>query len=230
MNKFKRYLGLVFAFVLMGLAFMPVGPHPYYPNVSKVTPLDNTLLAQLTGTGGRGSRIWLGATDYMNACPPFQKMSKRVLTWQTSDCQGGSGWVFAELPKQYEANLTTFEPAILSLANEYSKALSEWMETRRNVNSSINLSVVPAQTKSIRDPRLAELELQIGTAMAKHLDSKKSALAFSVYAVHFFAALVGFVLVMFRQQVGAVLLWPFSLLLGAAKVGGKTARNLHDKV
>lgn len=233
MNKFKRYLGLAFALVLMALAFAPMAPPPYYLDASKVTPLDNTVLAQLTGTGGRGSPIWLGATDYMNACPPFQQTSKRVVhifTPESSDCQAGSGWVFVGLPQRYEASLTTFEPSIISLANEYSKALSQWNEARRNGSSNINFSGEPTSAKPIRDPRLAELELQIGAAMAKYLDSEKSALAVKLYSVHFFALLVGVFLVVFRQQFGSLLLWPFSLLFGAAKSGGKAARSLHDKV
>lgn len=233
MNKFKRYLGLAFALVLMALAFAPLGPPPYQPNASKVTPLDNTLLAQLTGTGGRGSLIWLGATDYMNACPPFQETSKRViqiLAPERSDCQAGSSWVFVGLPQHYETTLTKFEPAILSLATEYYTTHAGWTEARRNVSSNSNFFGGPAPAKPIRDPRLAELELQIGAAMAKYLDSVKSELAVNLYAVHIFVALAGVFLVMFRQQVGAVLLWPFNLLFGAAKVGSKAARNLHDKV
>lgn len=233
MNKLKRYLGLAFALVLMAVALAPIGPPPYFLDASKVTPLDNTVLAQITGTGGRGSPIWLGATDYMNACPPFQQTSKRVVhifAPESNDCQTGSGWVFVGLPQQYEASLTTFEPSILALANEYSKALSEWQELRRNGSSNVNIFREPGSTRPIRNPRLAELELQIGAAMAKYLDSKRSALAVNLYTVHFFALLVGVFLVAFRQQLGSLLLWPFSLLFGAAKFGGKAARNLHDKV
>lgn len=233
MNKLKRYLGLVFAFVLMALAFAPLGPPPYYPNASKVTPLDNTLLAQLTGTGGRGSPIWLGATDYMNSCPPFQETSKRVVQIfapERSDCQADSRWVFVGLPQHYEAILTKFDPAIPSLATEYYTNLARWTEAKRSEGSNSTLFGVPAPARLIRDPRLAELELRIGGAMTKYLDSVKSELAVKLYAVHIFVALAGIFLVMSRQQVGAVLLWPFNLLFGAAKVGSKAARNLHDKV
>ena len=178
--------------------------------------------------------IWLGATNYMNACPPFQESSKRViqiLAPERSDCQAGSRWVFAGLPQHYEAHLTKFEPAILSFATEYETTLAGWIEARKNVSSSANPFAGPLSAiKQIRDPRLAELELQIGAAMDKYLDSTKSELAVNLYAVHFLAALVGFFVILFRQQVGAALLWPFSLLFGAAKVGGKAARNLHDKV
>lgn len=234
MNKFKRYLGLAVALVLMGFAFAPIGPPHFYPDASKVTQFDNTLLAQLTSTGGRGSMIWLGATDYMNACPPFQESSRRVIQIfapERSDCEAGSRWVFVGLPQRYEADLTKFEPAILSFAMEYDTTLAGWIEARRNVSSNIIpfAGSVPV-IKRMRDPRLAELELQIGAVMAKYLDSAKFELAVNLYVVHFFAALAGGFLILFRQQFGTALLWPFSLLFGAAKVGGKAARTLHDKV
>ena len=233
MNKLKRYLGLALALALMSLAFAPLGPPHSYPNASKVTPLDNTVLAQLTGTGGRGSLIWLGATDYMNACPPFQATSKRVVksfSFDKSDCQDGSRWVFVGLPQHYPETLKNFEPTILSLSTEYDTTLAGWQEVRKKVSGNINIFGEPAPAKPIRDPRLTELELQIGSAMAKYLDSVKSELAVSVYAIHIFVTMAGVFLVMFRLQVGAVLLWPFSLLFGAAKMGSKAARNLHDKV
>lgn len=238
MDKLKRYVGLAMAVALLALAFVPFENHSH-PMASKVTPLDGTVLTKLTGVGGREMAFWVYATDYINRCVPFRETSLRITSmYRVLTCEGDD-YLFSTTAQEYEAELSNFEPTLSTLRREY-------LSTPKLIKEAAPASALPflsseASTTSYsiylkslegpkRNPRSLQLELQIGRAMAKYLQSVRISIAIGIYLVHAFAILFFVGLVLARESVGALLLWPFTLIFGAAKVGTKVAKSLHDKV
>lgn len=238
MNKLKRYLGLAVAVALLALAFVPFEKNSYYPMASKATPLDGTVLAKLTGAGGRDMDLWAYATDYINRCVPFQETSRRSNARYGAQTCEGNDHLFSTTAHEYETELSKFEPALPTLRKAYlatPKVLKEAAPTSALASllsgaTTTNSIYLRGLEGPVRDPQSLKLELQIGTAMSKYLQSVHGSIATSIYLVHGLAILLFIGLVFARESVGALLLWPFSLIFGAAKAGTKVAKSLHDKV
>ena len=151
----------------------------------------------------------------------------------------GDDYLFSTITQDYETELSKFEPTLSTLQKEYlstpklakevtrSNGLSFFPNEASTTNRSIYLD---SQVGSKRNPQSLQLELQIGTAMAKYLQSVRNSIAIGIYLIHALAILLFIGLVFVRESVGALLLWPFILIFGFAKVGIKTAKSLHEKI
>jgi hypothetical protein len=219
MEKFKRYLGLFTAIALLVFAFIPGDRDKGFPRASKLTPLDFTLLTQLTRRQSDGMVFWRFSTDYLNRCPPFQKTEIGPYSPEQQGCSGFSPWDL-KLIREREHELKAFEPRIHLLLEEYAGSIgteNKLLWERREENQGL---------KPVRDKRNTELELQLGLAMAKLLDADRVGLAMAIYFVHALLALVVVLMIRGRQTVGDVIFSPF-ILFGA---GAKAAKGFHDKV
>ena len=239
MEKLKRYLGLAVAVALLALAFLPFENNRHHPMASKVTPLDSTILTKLTGVGGRDMLLWTHATDYINRCIPFRETSIRIRSLYVQlDCEGDN-YLFSTFAREYEAELSKFEPTLPTLHIEYLNTPKLIKETEpvvgllsglgdtTHTSHSIYLKSLEGQKRNLRS---LQLELQIGTAMSKYLQSVSNSIAIGIYLLHGFAILLFAGLVWARRAVGAILLWPFTLIFGAVKAGSGVVKSLHDKV
>ncbi len=238
MDKLKRYVGLAAAIALLALAFTPFENRPH-PMASKVTPLDGTVLTKLTGVGGREMAFWVYATDYINRCVPFRETSMRVTSmYRVLACEGDD-YLFSTFAQEYEVELSKFDPTLPALRTEYLDTPKLAKEVApasglpflsNEASTTSNSTYLKSLEGPKRNARSLKLELQIGTAMAKYLQSVRISIAIGIYLVHALAILFFVGLVLARESVGALLLWPFTLIFGAAKVGTKVAKSLHDKV
>ncbi len=219
MDKFKRYLGLIAAIAVFAFGFIPGDPDRGFPMASALTPLDSTLLTQLTRRQSEGMKFWRDATDYLNSCPPFQKSELGPKYDRASSCGGFNPWQ-QKLLRDREYELKAYEPNIHSLLDEYKDATNSERQLLREHRDD------GQGVKFVRNPRNTELELQLGLAMAKYLDADRKWLAMAIYFIY--ALLIGLVVLMVRgrQTVGDVLCVPLHLF----GVGAKAAKDLHDKV
>lgn len=238
MEKFKRYLGLAMAIALLALAFAPF-ENNFHPMASKVTPLDNTVLRKLTGVGGREMTFWVYATDYMNRCTPFRNTSLRITSGYREVLCEGDDYLFSTITHEYETELLKFEPTLSILRNEYLRTPKLAKEIAPATGLSFLSNEASTNSHSIylrslegpkRSTRSLQLELQIGAAMTNYLLTVRNSIAIGIYLIHALAMLIFLGLVFARESFGALLLWPFSLVVGVAKAGTKAAKSLHDKI
>lgn len=239
MEKLKRYIGLAVAVTLLALAFVPFENNRFHPMASKVTPLDGTVLTKLTGVGGRDMLLWIYATDYINRCNPFRETSMRVQSIGVQLNCVGDNYLFSTFAREYEAELSKFEPTLPALHIEYlntpklikkaepAVGLFSILGDGSNTGHSIYLKSLEGPKRNLRS---LQLELQIGTAISKYLQSVGNSIAIGIYLLHGFAILLFIGLVWARQTVGTIMLWPFTLIFGAVKAGSGVVKSWHDKV
>lgn len=224
MEKLKGYLGLAVALALAALVLYPV-PHQLYPAATRLTPLDATLLAQLATTGMSRRREWLFASHHINACPPAQPRQWYVTYTQyaESDCTA-SGFRLMDWALANERVLVVHEPGLPAL-------LAEQAPLRVDESKALRVGLYQSwQAPPARNSRLVELELEIGGAIAGYLADERPGQVANLYVLHGGLLGLAFALGLWRRQVGAVLLSPFSLLRGGLSVTAKAAKGIHDKV
>ena len=208
MEKLKRYAGFFIALALLVIGFLPVGPNPHYDKAASLTPLDNTVLSLAT-TGNSLMLFWLRASDNFVACPPFVQRSNK--TWQTS-CNSILD-IVAWLPLKNQAEFKKIDPGSMAIVEKY-------VASRGQVSTS----------KEFTETKTVENELRVGTGVSKYLESKRSSLAVQRYVLHLgWVSLCGLLFV-WRRQVGGLIFFPIALLTGAAGVGAKAAKSMHDRI
>lgn len=239
MEKLKRYVGLAVAVAILALAFVPFENNRYHPMASNITPLDSTLLTKLSGVGGRDMLLWIHATDYINRCPPFRETAIHISSLYVELKCEGDNYLFSTFNGEFEAALSKFEPDLPTLRIEYLNTPKLIKESAPAVVPFITLgnstdTSHSTYLKSLEGPkrnlRSLQLELQMGTAMGKYLQSVNNSIAIGIYLLHGFAILLFVGLVWARQAVGATVLWPFALTFSAVKLGSGVVKRLHDKV
>lgn len=221
MEKLKRYLGLAAAIALLVLGFTPTGRDHNFPWASSLTPLDASVLSMVTVRQDIDMQYLRYATNHFNSCPPFQKEA-RVMRYEAHPCRG-EDYLFLEEARMREPEIAAIEPAFTALMNEYE-------EVKRAENDRFQSAPRLIGEPVARDERAVQLELLLGRAMARHLDTLAVGLATNIYLLHGMLLLVASLMVVWRQYVGAVLCFPFTLLFGAASASAKAAKSLHDKV
>jgi hypothetical protein len=133
----------------------------------------------------------------------------------------------------------------IEVEQRWIKAEREWIEAQRVADLLLGAhapamerrardldlaDVVPSAFATAFDSRLRELESQIVPALKGYLVSKRPALAGLIFAAHLLL-LLSFVLMAWqRDRVGAAILWPVTVLVGAGKEGAQAAKRFHEKV
>lgn len=230
MRKFKRYLGIIFSIALLAVAFFPMGPHYYWPMASKVTPLDTTALSTLSMKPEEGDafHLWLYATNHFNSCPPFQKNEVGQGQYFGFDCSRDADYIFRGLAGElYKQELSKFESSLSEIVDEYRTSQNE----DREYSISRRLSTGLPKSRSQGPKELSkEHKLQIGSAIAKYLESERLALSFRIYLIHLIVVVAAFLCIVFRQNVGAIIMWPFTIIYGALFKAVKIAKDVHEKI
>lgn len=219
MVKLKRYLGLAVAIALLVFAFLPNGNSGYRLKATQVTRLDNTILAHVANVGGRGSYLWMVFYEYLQRCSSARSDYYRVDNYCSLETP-----VLYSIAKSKVDSIIVAEPRINEFLKEYSDA------DAADPRSTMPPTNLFGQPQVRYTERLVKAHEHLGQAISKYLDSQRSTLAFAVYLAHGLAIAAFLLLVRLRETVGGLLLWPFTLLLGAGKVGGKAAKAIHEKV
>lgn len=212
MEKFKRYLGIAMALILLIFGFFPAGPDPYFPRASKLTPLDTTILTY--GTLRHEMRgdmyFWLYSTEYFNSCPPFQQISLRTTfhdAIQSKKCNG-DGFLFSTISRMHEIELTTIEPKFPAILDEYEAAINsernEPKEEQFNIVHNKPIQITGASTRRLMS------EFEIGNVMNKYLETRKVGIATTIYVLHGILILAFIFMVWGRRFIGNLIWFPFS--------------------
>lgn len=223
MSKLKRYIGLLVALFVLVLTFGPAGPeyrNAYYPSAARLTFLTDTVAGDLAKPEKEFVDMWRAVSDYMNRCPPFTEVKRPQWGLRGSNSCEGDGWSFGTLAKLHLADLKPYEPEISKLVDQYTTWSEKYVPKPRDV-----FNPYPP-----RDPRILAIEKRIGTAEAKYLNDNKGKVLVPLYLLHGFLVLLALLIVIFREEVGALVLSPLTLLFGLGKAGGRAAKSLHDKV
>lgn len=219
MVKLKRYLGLTLAIALLGMAFLPIEKEHHRVKTQEITPLDVTVLSALTGVGGHSSWFWRDYASQAADCAAVRAGRKAA----DRSCDR-SDFLSLALSRSFSGDIVAEDRQIAQLIKEYREAQAA--DNPRIVAATTSLG----RPQAIRSQRVLTAEAKLTEAVAGYVANERSALATSVYVVHGFAIVVFLLLVTFRERVGGLVLWPFSLLGGAAKAGGKAAKAIHEKV
>ncbi|MGF6348173.1 hypothetical protein [Variovorax sp. W2I14] len=223
MSKLKRYIGLLVAVFVLVLTFGPARNDYrdyYYPSAARLTFLTDTIVADLVKPEKEFEEAWKAVSDYMNRCPPFTSVKLNQRGSGGSNSCEGNGWIFSALPQRHLTELKAYEPDIEKLVEQYTAWNQKYVPKPRDL-----FNAEPA-----RDPKILAIEKRIGTAEAKYLNDNKSKLLVPLYFLHGFLVLIALFIVVFREEIGALVLSPLTLLFGLGKVGTKAAKSLHDKV
>jgi hypothetical protein len=82
----------------------------------------------------------------------------------------------------------------------------------------------------VRLRQSVEIEVKIAPLIYSYLQDEASLIRAATYLAHALVLILAFVVFLMRQQVGALILSPISLLVGLLRVLGKAGKAAHDKV
>ncbi len=221
MDKFKRYLGLLFCILLFGL-LIPIsnpgiarGPHNAKP--TQITAVDYTVANILVvnfSSKNSDWKLWQYATSYLNGCPKNSFSSKYSVLHPCSDI---GAMVIFHYPTRYWGKFESLAEIDPSIVQKHQAAFDL-------LNNGKTLDEV---TES---PEFKELNFAVGMALLQYLSSIENKLALSAYLVNL-GVLVLIVFSFFaRRVIGSLIWWPFSLTGKALKRGARLATKIHKKI
>lgn len=224
LQKLQRYTGLIGAIVIVGALFAPgqTFMSPWDPQrdqlrAPKITPLDNTVLSRFMFFNDRNS-------------PPGRLKN---LTTEIFRCSSSVRTSFPEdtcIPARVFELSEHQKVEIAKLDATFVERLNRWETLFENYRAEFRAAAAAGRGWLPKSTELRTLEGDLGTAI--YMDAKKNQTVFQgwIWFVHILALLIGLVLVFAREHLGAMILWPFSLVFSGLRKGAKVAKDLHEKV
>ena len=77
---------------------------------------------------------------------------------------------------------------------------------------------------------LVALEQDMAASIMSYASKDAGLYKVAIWLAHFMVLFIGALMIIFRGDVGSVILWPFGLVFTGLRKGGKVAKDLHEKV
>lgn len=222
LQKLHRYTGLIGAIAIVGALFAPaqtfMSRWDYrleQLRAPKITPLDNTALSRFMFFNNRNSppgRLKELQADIFN-CTTVTFQPQSVCTparvFQASEYRK------VEIAQKDQEILDGFE---------------RWKQLYSAYETEFRANVASGAGLKRKSEELLRVEGLLSNAI--YMDAMKDVGVFKgwIWFVHVLVLLIGLVLVYAREHVGAMILWPFSLVFSGLRKGAKVAKDLHEKV
>lgn len=229
MEKINGYVGIACALALLFLLAPIKGLEWQYPMRGGLTPLDDTLVSVITTHHTDEWTLWTQVTHFMRTCQPNGKAelpqpnptARQALPCSRLFDQVNSLLVIKHVYGSTSSNITKDD------LDRYVAYLSKNKERMSDFRPTALERVQIASDRLYLSPIFGE-------AIAKYTDSIRKGLVIRLYFANLAVVLCSLLLVVFRRNLGWLVLWPVRSLFGASKVvavvATDTVKKLHEKV
>lgn len=222
LQKLQRYTGLIGAIAIVGALFAPAqtfmsrwDPRLDQLRASKITPLDNTALSRFMFFNNRNS-------------PPgrLKELQTDIFNCTTVTFQPESVCTPARVFQEAEYRMVEIAQKDQEIINGFER----WKQIYSAYEAEFRVNVASGKGWKPKSEELQAVERLLSNAI--YMDARKNVGIFKgwIWFVHVLVLIIGLVLVYGREHLGALILWPFSLVFSGLRKGAKVAKDLHEKV